>query len=161
MKSTISTSELSERLADPDLIVVDVRPMAAYNGWTLRREARGGHIRGAVSLPKSWTRAVTAPGLVSLLASKGITVSKTVVLYGYGEDDSATMARTLRRLGFIDVRTYDSGLAEWAADDSLPMARLTNYEKLVHPRWLYSLISGENPETYPGNGFLLFEVSSG
>ena len=161
MKSTISTSELSERLADPDLIVVDVRPMAAYNGWTLRREARGGHIRGAVSLPKSWTRAVTAPGLVSLLGSKGITVSKTVVLYGYGEDDSATMARTLRRLGFIDVRTYDSGLAEWAADDSLPMARLTNYEKLVHPRWLYSLISGENPETYPGNGFLLFEVSSG
>lgn len=161
MKSVISTSELSERLSEPDLVVVDVRPTAAYNGWRLQREARGGHIRGAVSFPTSWTRAVTAPGLASLLASKGIIPRKTVVVYGYREGDSATMARTLRRLGFTAVRTYDSGLAEWAADDSLPMAHLTNYEKLVHPEWVDRLISGEHPETYPGKGFVVFEVSSG
>jgi len=161
MRSTISTSELSERLTDPDLVVVDVRPTAAYNGWKLQREARGGHIRGAISFPMSWTRAVTAPGLVSLLASKGITPRKMVVVYGYSEGDGAAMSRTLRGLGFTNVRTYASGLTEWAADDSLPMARLVNYERLVHPQWVDRLISGENPETYPGMGFVVFEVSSG
>jgi thiosulfate/3-mercaptopyruvate sulfurtransferase len=41
------------------------------------------------------------------------------------------------------------------------MARLANYEKLVHPQWVDELISGKNPETYAGKGFLVFEVSSG
>jgi len=161
MKSTISTLELSQRLIDPELVVVDVRPMAAYNGWTLQREVRGGHIRGAISFPISWTEGVASTDLLPLLNSKGITPEKTVVIYGYGEDESATMAKTLRELGFSDVCTYDSGLAQWAADDSLPMARLANYEKLVHPQWVDRLISGENPEKYPGRGFVVFEVSSG
>lgn len=161
MKSSISTEELSERLFDPELVVVDVRPTAAYNGWKLRREARGGHIRGAVSFPLSWTEAVTVPDLVPLLGSKRITSSKSVVIYGYGRNDSFTMAEIVKGLGFRDLATYDSGLPEWAADTRLPMARLANYEKLVHPQWIHALISGENPETYPGNEFLVFEVSPG
>lgn len=161
MKSSISTEELSERLADSEVVVLDVRSSPAYNGWKLQGEARGGHIRGAISFPISWTAAVTGPDLVSLLESKGITSSNSVVVYGYAPDESATMARTLKRLGLRDVFTYDSGLAEWAADTSLPMARLANYEKLVHPQWIDALISGENPETYPGKGFLVFEVSPG
>ena len=40
----ISTEELRDRLGDPALTIVDVRPLAAYNGWRLRGEARGGHI---------------------------------------------------------------------------------------------------------------------
>jgi thiosulfate/3-mercaptopyruvate sulfurtransferase len=159
MRSSISTKELSARLFDPELVVVDVRPTAAYNGWKLQREARGGHIRGAVSFPLSWTEAVTAPDLVPLWRSKGITSSNSLVIYGYGPGESATMARILRCLGFRDVFTYDSGLPEWAADSSLPMARLANYEKLVHPQWIDQLISGGNPETYPGRGFVIFEVS--
>ena len=40
---TISTEELRDRLGDPALTIVDVRPLAAYNGWRLHGEARGGH----------------------------------------------------------------------------------------------------------------------
>ena len=40
----ISTAELHDRLHDPDLTTVDVRPMAAYNGWLLNGEdSRGPH----------------------------------------------------------------------------------------------------------------------
>ena len=49
--AAISTTELRDRLADPSLTVVDVRPLTAYNGWRLKGEARGGHIPGAVGLP--------------------------------------------------------------------------------------------------------------
>ena len=51
---TISTEELHDRLSDPDLTIVDVRPIAAYNGWRLQGEARGGHIPGATAFPSAW-----------------------------------------------------------------------------------------------------------
>ena len=45
---TIDIQELRERLDDPSLTVVDVRPLAAYNGWRLGSELRGGHSPAAV-----------------------------------------------------------------------------------------------------------------
>src|SRR5258707_530880 len=32
----ISTAEVRDLLSDPDTTIVDVRPLAAYNGWRLR-----------------------------------------------------------------------------------------------------------------------------
>ena len=57
-ESVISTDELRRRLADPTLTIVDVRPLAAYNGWQLEGEARGGHIPGAVAFPSAWLDSV-------------------------------------------------------------------------------------------------------
>ena len=38
---TISTTELRDRLGDPDLTIIDTRSLTAYNGWRLDGEARG------------------------------------------------------------------------------------------------------------------------
>ena len=54
MTRDITTAELRDRLADPGLTVVDVRPIAAYNGWRLGAETRGGHIPGARAFPIAW-----------------------------------------------------------------------------------------------------------
>ena len=51
--------------------------------------------------------------------------------------------------------------AAWAADESLPIDRLPNFDKLVHPAWVSHLIAGELPDTYPGNGYLIFHVNFG
>ena len=51
---SIDTTELRDRLGDPSLTIVDVRPLAAYNGWRLDGEDRGGHIPGAVAFPCAW-----------------------------------------------------------------------------------------------------------
>ena len=40
--------------ASRNLTIVDVRPLAAYNGWRRNGEARGGHIPGAVAFPAAW-----------------------------------------------------------------------------------------------------------
>jgi thiosulfate/3-mercaptopyruvate sulfurtransferase len=161
INTSISTKKLSEQLGNPELVVVDVRNTAAYNGWKLAGEARGGHIPGAVDFPVSWTENIQDADLKTLLKSKGISSNKTVVVYDYERDKSALMARMLRDLGYENVLTYDAGLAEWAANASLPMAHLANYEKLVHPEWINKLINDENPETYSGKGFIIFEVSFG
>src|SRR4029453_1520312 len=54
-------------------LVVDVREMAAFNGWTLHSNTRGGHIRGAVAFPLEWTAVVKGTALQRLFASHGIT----------------------------------------------------------------------------------------
>jgi thiosulfate/3-mercaptopyruvate sulfurtransferase len=154
----ISTKEISARLGSPDFIFLDIRPSAAYNGWKLKDEMRGGHIRGAVSFPLSWTKSLSGPQLKSLLFSKGVTPKNKIIVYGYQGDNCSLMAKFLWENGIQDVFIYEAGLQEWAADPSLPMDYLTNYEKLVYPEWVETLISGKIPNNYLDRNFKLFEV---
>ena len=117
----ISTEELSKRLNQPGLVIVDVRGSAAYNGWKLRGEERGGHIQGAVNLPMAWLASFAESEIGALLTVKGISPDKTVVVYGFGHEDSEAMAQIIRNFKGAKVRTYDAGLAVWAADGTRPM----------------------------------------
>ncbi len=158
LSADISTAELQERLSDPDLTIVDVRPLAAYNGWRLEGETRGGHIPGAVAFPVDWFRTVESAELPRLLHAKGIVPTREVVLYGYGSNDVKAFNRELIGPG-ATVRVYRDGWTEWAADNALPVERLANFERLVHPQWLRRLLAGDRPEAAPGQPFLLFHVN--
>ena len=80
--STIATAELRARLGDPDLAIVDVRPLHAFNGWRSNGDARGGHIPGAIAFPSAWLESVDDAEVIRLLESKDILPSRDVVLYG-------------------------------------------------------------------------------
>lgn len=159
MAKSISTPDLADHIDSPDVVIVDVREMAAFNGWTLHGETRGGHVPGAVAFPLSWSVGVAAPLIKRSLAVKGVTPDKTVVVYDTHRGDSAVMAAMLKSWGYGRVRIYDAGLAEWAAEPALPMDRLTHYDQLVHPTWLYQMLLGSHLE--PGSGGLLLDVSTG
>ena len=156
---TITTEDLLNRL--DDLIVVDVRSAAAYNGWRMNGEARGGHIPGATLLPDSWLEGLTDEELLQLLDNKGIGQSRSIVLYGDTAEHAERLQGKLAEFGYTDVATYRGGFGEWATDPMLPVEGLARYEKLVHPEWVRQLVAGENPDTYRGNGFLLFHVNFG
>ena len=98
MTISISTQALAGAIEEPECVVVDVREMAAFNGWTLHHEARGGHLPGAVAFPLEWTAVVQGTALRCLFASKGITPDSTVVVYDVQRDRSAAMAHRLRIL---------------------------------------------------------------
>jgi thiosulfate/3-mercaptopyruvate sulfurtransferase len=157
----VTTAELRERLSDPSLTIVDVRGLPAYNGWRPNGEARGGHIPGAVAFPSAWLRSVDAPEVERLLHEKNVVPGREVVLYG--DDPEAVLAVETRLvdLGHAGVRVYEPGWAEWAADETLPVERLANYEKLVHADWLRQLLAGGAPEAAPAGPFLLFHVNFG
>jgi len=159
--TTISTDELRERLADPDLTIVDVRPLAAYNGWRLEREVRGGHIPGAKAFPATWLSIVDDAEIERLLGAKGIVAGREIVVYGYGPDDALMLTTKLRDLGIDRVRRLDGGAWAWAADEALPIERLPNHEKLVHGRWLRQVLDGGQPDAAPQGRFLLFHVNFG
>jgi thiosulfate/3-mercaptopyruvate sulfurtransferase len=160
-REPISTAELRQRLTEPNLVVVDVRPTPAYNGWRLGGESRGGHIPGAVAFPISWLDTVDEIEVERLLKSKRVTPDRSVVLYGDGPSDAAPLRAKLEGLGHPAVRIYEAGWKTWASDETLPAERLPKYDRLVHPAWVRELIDGGRPDTYAGNGYLLFHVNFG
>jgi thiosulfate/3-mercaptopyruvate sulfurtransferase len=157
----ITTSGLRERLEDPSLTLIDVRPLAAYNGWRLDGEARGGHIPGAAAFPIAWLRTVDEPEIARLVAGKGAAADRDVVVYGTGIDDATAFAEKLATLGISEVRVYADGFAAWAADTDLPVERLPAYQKLVHIDWLREVLAGGRPEAAPTGDLLLFHVNFG
>jgi 3-mercaptopyruvate sulfurtransferase SseA len=159
--ATISTAELRSRLGDPDLTIVDLRPTAAFNGWRLRGEARGGHIPGAVAFPAAWLTSEDDAEIERQLAARGVVAGRSIVLYAYNATDVADLAARLAAHGFTDVRVYEDGWTAWAADADLPIERLPNYDKLVHTEWLRELLDGGQPEAFDGGPFLLFHVNFG
>ena len=159
--ATISADELRRRLDDPGLTIVDVRPLPAYNGWRTNGEARGGHIPGAVAFPSAWLSSVDAVEVERLLHSKDIVPSREVVLYGDVAEDVLAVRTRLTDLGHAGVQIYEGGWPEWSADDTLPVERLPNYDKLVHTEWLRQVLEGGRPEAAPAGPFLLFHVNFG
>ena len=158
---TIDTAGLAARLADGEAVVVDVRAAAAYNGWRLDGEARGGHIPGAVSFPGEWLASVDDDEVERILRDKGVTPRRTAILYGDDPWQPVALFDRLRSLGHDRVLIYAAGWPAWARDETLPLERLPRYEQLVHVDWLRQLLGGERPEGYAGGPFLLFHVNFG
>src|SRR5438093_11341600 len=104
--AVISAAELRRRLDDPVLTIVDVRLLAAYNGWRLNGEARGGHIPGAVAFPSAWLRSVDDAELERLFGSKEVVPGREVVLYGARPTDVGATREWLADLGHAGIRTY-------------------------------------------------------
>ena len=159
--TALTTTELQQRLDDPRITIVDIRPLAAYNGWRLEGEARGGHIPGAVAFPAAWLRTVDAPEIGRLLQEKGITADREIVLLGGPAGDVDAFATALDARGIEAVTSLDGGATAWAADDTLALERLPRYESLVHIPWLRDVLAGRRPEAPPNASFLLLHVNFG
>jgi 3-mercaptopyruvate sulfurtransferase SseA len=158
---SVTTAELAAELSEPGFALVDVRPLAAFNGWRFADAARGGHLPGAVSFPRTWLDSVDEAEIERELEAKGIGADREIVVYGAGADDAGFVARALVERGRAEVRAYSDGFAAWAANATLPVERLERYDRLVHPGWLQSVLAGERPEAPPAGRALLFHVNFG
>jgi len=147
-----TTKKIVKCINNPRSVIVDVRPVEAYNGWRPRDEVRGGHIHGAKSLPVKWTRWID---WIEVVRSKGIHPVQTVVIYGYDREESEHVARHFDRAGYKDVYLYCNFIEEWSANPEMPMENLKRYRHLVYPEWLQMLISGKNPPEYDGENFVI------
>ena len=157
----ITPEELRRRVDDPALTIVDVRPLAAYNGWKLDGAARGGHIPGAIAFPRWWLDRIEPGEVARLLRVKDVADAREIVLYADRPEEVWSMRARLGELGHGPVRVYDPGWSAWAADETLPLERLPRYDRLVHTGWLQEVLAGGTPEAAPAGRFLLFHVNFG
>ncbi len=158
---TTTVESLRDRLTDPGVTVIDVRPLRAYNGWRQGDDARGGHIPGAVAFPAEWLASVDAPEIERILDEKGIGPDRRVIVYGDGLDDAASLVPVLRARALTDIELLADGFTAWAADPALPVDRLPRHEALVDVGWLSDVLAGGRPEAAPPGKFLLFHVNFG
>lgn len=161
MHKTISVDQLSGTYRDPEIRIVDARPTAAFNGWRLRDETRGGHIPGAVAFPQPWLDILTEAHLVERLAARGIAPDHSIVVYGHDTGGGTLLADRLTALGYRDTAILEGGLRAWAAREDLHLARLPGFRQLVHPEWLHRLLAGEPVEEGPQGEFAVFHVNFG
>jgi thiosulfate/3-mercaptopyruvate sulfurtransferase len=148
----ISTNQLAEVIGSESYRIIDVRPVDAYNGWPLEGERRGGHIKGAKILSVSWT---DEEDWIEIVRAKGIRPDHGIVIYGYNRHDVEEVVEKFGLAGYKQVTGYTRFVDEWAAKQSLPMERMVRFEKLVHPRWLHQLVSGERPPEFNGKKYAL------
>ncbi len=148
----ISTSDLHAMLNDPLVQIVDVRPVAAYNGWPLQNEERGGHIAGARSLPAKW---LTYIDWIEIVLQKQLLPEHTIVVYGYHREETDKVADRFINSGYDKVIAYHAFKDEWASNPKLAMQKLERYQNLVSAEWVHSLLSGEKPLHYYNDKFIV------
>jgi len=143
----ISGIELLGMIGEPEVRIIDVRPVDAYNGWMLQNESRGGHIKGAKSLPAKWTNYID---WIEIVRSKGILPEHTVVLYGYPDGDAEKVSGLFERAEYYNLFVYRDFIDEWSADKDFPIEKLPRFKHLVYADWLKAVISGEAPPEFGG-----------
>src|SRR6476661_7871341 len=111
----ISPDALRAALAEGRLSVIDVRPLIAYNGWTVDG-VPGGHIPGAAAFPATWLESLDRGEVVDRLAANGVRVDRPIVVYGASAHDTRRVADRLRTEGFEQVRELTGGWSAWLDD---------------------------------------------
>jgi thiosulfate/3-mercaptopyruvate sulfurtransferase len=140
----ISTDELLDKIENPDYKLIDVRPIEAYNGWNLKNENRGGHIKGARSIPFKWLKYID---WIEIVRSKEMTPNHSLVIYGYDKSEIDKVANQFIKLGYDDVSVYYNFIDEWSKNNRFPIDKLKRYSQLVSANWLNELINkGTAPE---------------
>ncbi len=114
---------------DPNVLILDVRTPAEYNGSDVR-SAKGGHVPGAVNL--DWQRSMTdsdpkvwkpAPELAKQFADAGVKPGIQVITYCQTGVRAAHSLFTLRLMGFDGVKNYDGSWQEWGNSKDTAVAQ--------------------------------------
>ncbi len=148
----LTTGELRKLLEDKNTKIIDIRPIDAYNGWRLKNEPRGGHIKSARTLPLKWTE---DPDWTDHIGSKQITRRHKIVIYGYAPEETREMARLLSEAGYKQIYVYDHFADAWSADPTLPMEHLPRYRHLVPAVWVHSLITENTAPEYDNDKYVI------
>ncbi|MBT3209541.1 MAG: sulfurtransferase [Bacteroidetes bacterium] len=148
----ISTNNLERIIEDTNVKIIDIRPLDTYNGWKLKNELRRGHIKNAKSLPLKWFNYMD---WIEIVRSKQILPEHKIIIYSYDDKDNSVAAKTFIKSDYKNVFVYQDFLKDWVNNPELPMEHLSRYKNLVSAEWVKKLISGNKPDNYNNNKYVI------
>lgn len=138
----ITTLVLKELISKPEVRIIDIRQVDAYNGWQLENEKRGGHISGAKNLSAKWANYID---WIEIVRSKGILPEHEIILYGYSPAETEKIAKRFLQADYSKISIYNHFVDEWSASSELPIDFLPRFENLVPASWINEIVSGNTP----------------
>ncbi|NOY49356.1 MAG: sulfurtransferase [Chlorobi bacterium] len=150
--NTITTNELEDIIRTSQSTIIDARPVDAYNGWQMKGEKRGGHIKGARSLPLKWIKYID---WIEIVRAKGILPKDNIIIYSYSAKDNLTVAKNFELAGYENISVYNDFVDEWSENPDLPLEKLERYSTLVYAGWVKTLIEGGKPAEFAGGDFVI------
>jgi thiosulfate/3-mercaptopyruvate sulfurtransferase len=114
----VTTDELSRRLGESDLVLIDVRRAEEYTGEVVAPcDPRPGRIPGARHLDLSLLLHAAAAAEVQELVGEPVGVE--VIAYCHSGSRSALAVQVLAAAGYA-ARNYAGSWHEWSRDEGLP-----------------------------------------
>jgi thiosulfate/3-mercaptopyruvate sulfurtransferase len=121
-----TAEETLAMLHQEDVLILDARDEGQYTG-RIRRGKRGGHLPGAVHLPRevffdAAGRFLAPEELRRLVEESGAKPEQRLVAYCNGGVAATSVLFTLSMLGYPRLTNYDGSWNEWNERDDLPIA---------------------------------------
>lgn len=144
---------LKTQLNNPEILAVDARVKAFYDGTLVGTRPRGGHIAGAKSIPfvsllNDDQTLKSEAELRKIFTDAGVEKDDTVVSYCHVGQQATVVYFAAKSLGY-KVKVYDGSFEEWSERADLPVddpkkdTRATTIQ-FVQPEWVAARVNDQN-----------------